>query len=142
MKTIYMETTKKEPEETSAEIAKLLKTYKLSRFMNDYQDGEISGCVFTIKVGEKNVPVRMPIRWTALWEMARRGETKYIRDEAQARRVAWRQALRWVEAQLAMVDIAMVDIVEVFLPYMMIDSGRTLYERLVENDMQLLEAPR
>jgi hypothetical protein len=134
-----METTKKEPEETSAEIAKLLKNYNLSRFMNDYEDGEISGCIFTIEIMGKDVPIKLPIRWASLWNMAQHGETRYIKDEQQARRVAWRQALRWIESQLAMVDIEMVDMAEIFLPYMMVDKSRTLYQHMLENDMKLIE---
>ncbi len=34
MKTLYMETTKKEPEETSSEIIKLLKNYGLTKLLS------------------------------------------------------------------------------------------------------------
>lgn len=142
MKTLYMETTKKDPEQTAAEIQALLKNYGLRKFMFDYDDaGEISGCVFTLKMREKDVPVKLPIRWIPLWNMAQAGETRYIKTEDQARRVAWRQVLRWIESQLAMIDIEMVDIVEVFLPYMMISKTKTLYQHLVDNDMKLIEKP-
>lgn len=100
LKTLYMETTKKEPEETSAEIAFLLKNYGLTKYMHDYKDGEIVGCTFGIKVKGKEIPIKLPVRWAVLWEMAQRGETKYIKDEAQARRVAWRQSHRWIRHSL------------------------------------------
>lgn len=140
-KTLYMETTKKEPEDTSAEIEVKLRKYNLSRYMKDYQDGEVVGCIFTIRVNGKDVPIKLPIRWEPLLEMANRGETKYIKsgDKDQAKRVAWRQILRWIESQLALVDLEMVEIAEVFLPYMMIDKKRTLYQHLVENGMRLIE---
>jgi len=139
MKTLYMETTKKEPEETSAEIQCKLKSYGLTRFMFDYENGDISGCVFSLKIKNKEVPIKLPIRWRPLWEMAQAGETKYIKTEEQAKRVAWRQILKWIESQLAIVDIDMVDIGEVFLPYMLISKSKTLYQHLIDNDMKLIE---
>jgi len=137
-----METTKKEPEETSAEIEVKLRKYGLARYMKDYSDGEVIGCIFAIKIRGKEVPIRLPIRWEPLLDMADRGETKYIRpgDKEQARRVAWRQVLRWIEAQLALVDLEMAEMAEVFLPYMMINKKRTLYQHLVANDMKLIES--
>lgn len=139
LKTLYMETTKKEPEETSSEIIKALKSYGLKRFMFDYDEGEIVGCIFTLSFEDgKEVPIRLPIRWEPLWEKAERGETKYIKDEDQAKRVAWRQVLRWIESQLALIEIGMVDIAEVFLPYMMVDKKRTLYQYMVANNMKLI----
>lgn len=140
MKTLYMETTKKSPEETSAEIENKLSHYRLSKYMKDYKDGEVTGCIFSLELRGKHVPIRLPVRWEPLLEMANRGETKYIRagDKSQAKRVAWRQVLRWIESQLALVDLEMVEIAEVFLPYMMVNNKKTLYQHLVENDMKLI----
>ena len=140
IKTLYMETTKKEPEETSGEIVKVLKDYGLTRFMFDYEEGDIVGCIFTLSFKDgKEVPIRLPIKWQPLWEKAERGETKYIKDEDQAKRVAWRQVLRWVESQLAFIDTGMVNVAEVFLPYMMVDKKRTFYQYMVANNMKLIE---
>ena len=137
--TIYMETTKKDPEQTSAEIEALLMKRGLIRYMKDYADGEVTGCIFTLDLEGKEVPIKLPVRWMPLWNMAPRGETRYIKDVTQAKRVAWRQILRWIEAQLALVDLEMADMVEVFLPYMMVGKKDTLYTRLRDNGMKLLE---
>ncbi len=139
-KTLYMETTKKTPEETGSEIAALLKGYNLTKFMVNYEDGDISGCVFGLKVDGKDVPIKLPVRWEPLWEMAQNGETRYIKDKEQAQRVAWRQSLRWIQAQLAMIDIKQVDVAEVFLPYMLVSENKTLYQHMAANDMKLIEA--
>jgi hypothetical protein len=139
IKTLYMETTKKEPEDTSSEIIQLLKKYGLSKFMFDYEGGEIVGCLFMLKINDREMPIKLPIRWMPLWEMAQNGETKYIKDEQQAKRVAWRQVLRWIESQLALVNLQMVDIGEVFLPYFMIDETQTLYQHMIEHNMKLIE---
>ena len=140
MNTLYMETTKKEPEQTSAEIESLLSQYELTRFMKDYENGEVIGCYFTLKINGKDVPIRLPVRWQPIMQMAETGDTKYIKpgDEQQAKRVAWRQVYRWIESQLALVDLEMVEIAEVFLPYMMINKKQTLFQHMSENGMKLL----
>jgi hypothetical protein len=122
-----------------AEIKKLLKRYNLVRFHESYDDGELSGCIFTVRLDGIEVPFNLPINWYPLWEMAKRGETNYIKTVEQAQRVAWRQILRWVESQFALIDIGMAEFQEVFLPYVMIDKERTLYDQLRESNFKLLE---
>jgi len=126
MKTLYMETTNKEPEETAGEIQKFLKGYNLAKFMMDYEAGEISGVIFSISKGGREIPFKLPINHRPLWEMAQARQTKYIRSEAQARRVAWRQILRWIQSQMALIDTGMVELEEVFLPYMIIDTRKQI----------------
>ncbi|MDD4980682.1 MAG: hypothetical protein PHC54_05390 [Candidatus Omnitrophica bacterium] len=61
----------------------------------------------------------------------------------QAKRVAWRQILRWVEAQMALVETNMVKIQEVFMPYIqMTISGQTLYEKIEQKGFIALEDKR
>ena len=59
----------------------------------------------------------------------------------QARRVAWRIAKDWLEAQLAIIDARMVTIDEAFLPYLQIEGGQTVYEAYRDREQFLaLEA--
>lgn len=58
-------------------------------------------------------------------------------DVEQARRVAWRVAKDWLEAQLAIISAQMVTIDEVFLPYLEVESGHTLYEAYTEREQLL-----
>ena len=141
MKTLYMETTKKSPEQTGAEIANVLKNYGLAKFMTDYKNGEVIGCIFAIEIDGKEIPMKLPVNWKPLLEMAKMGETKYIKpgDTAQAKRVAWRQVFRWMEAQLSLVEIGMVKIQEVFLPYMMVNEKQTLFELMESNNYKIIE---
>ena len=138
MEALFMETTKKDPEDTMAEIKKLLKHYGMTRFNESYKDGGVSGCVFSVNIMGKETAFSLPINWEPLWERSKRGETKYIKDEVQAQRVAWRQVLRWIESQLALIDIGMAEFQEIFLPYAMVDANRTLYQKLVETNFLLL----
>jgi hypothetical protein len=48
--------------------------------------------------------------------------------DGQAERTAWRNVRDWVLAQAAIIEAGMVQVEEVFLPYMTDSSGRTLYQ--------------
>lgn len=128
--TLYMETTKKDPEETLAEIQKILRRYNLKNFMADYHEGQISGCIFTVEIKGGLIPFKMPVKWEPLYALAKEGKTRYLRDPDQARRVAWRQVLRWIEAQLALVDTRMADFHEVFFPYIVNREGITIFRQM------------
>ena len=57
----------------------------------------------------------------------------------QASRVAWRIIKDWVDAQLAIIETDMVTLEQVFLPYMQVKDGRTLYELMVSKKFLLTE---
>lgn len=59
------------------------------------------------------------------------------KTEDQARRTAWRQIYHWIDAQVALVQVKMVKMDQIFLPYMTDNKGQTVYERF-ENRKLLL----
>lgn len=64
---------------------------------------------------------------------------KVCRDEEQAIRVAWRILYVWIKAQLSLVEVNMVTISQVFLPYTIMKDGKTLAEKASEDPQFLLE---
>jgi len=144
-KTLYMETTKIATERTVAEIQKVLSQYGAQRIMTEYDNGEVVSLSFEILVNNVELPFRLPCRWRFIYDILKSRRNKTISNRGadaladQSKRIAWRQILRWVESQLALVQTDMVKIQEVFLPYMMDVSGQTLYERLEQNKFNLLE---
>jgi hypothetical protein len=144
-----METTKISPQKTVGEIQEVLGRHRASAIRTDYENGEVISVSFTIKINSNQIPFRLPCRWIFVLDtlMGRiRGERsqEYLdkkREEYgdQAKRIAWRQILRWVESQLALVETGMVNMHEVFLPYMLTNKGKTLYEKLEETQFKLLE---
>jgi hypothetical protein len=135
--TLFMESTTKDPEITMAEIKVILKKYGLTGFHESYSDGEISGCVFSVDIMGTEAMFSLPINWRPLWDRAKRGETKYIKDEIQAQRVAWRQVYRWIESQLALIDVGMAEFHEVFLPYLMVGKNETLFHKMKKNNFMI-----
>ena len=138
MKTLFMETTEIPPEKTIAEIEAVLIQYGANAVLKEYAAGAIEAVSFRIKVGPSDIPFRLPCRWQAIQEIfvkRKAGKWNYIVSKAtrdgladKARRVAWRQILRWVQAQLALVETEMVTVQEVFFPYIQTKGGKTLYE--------------
>lgn len=144
-KTLYMETTKIEANRTVAEIQTILGQYGAQKIMTEFSNGEVSSLSFAISIDNKELPFRLPCRWEAIYNIFRDRKSNMMSDKGiesakqQAKRVAWRQILRWIESQLALVQTDMVKIQEVFLPYMMNSTGQTLYETLEGNKFKMLE---
>ncbi len=138
-KTLFMETTTKNPTETIGEIQRLLSKHGMRNAMLQFNDfGEVTAMSFTLK--DNPTPYILPAKREPIMKMAERGITGYRKtaEESQARRVAWRQVYRWIEAQLALVEVSMVEVEEVFLPYMMVDENRTIYQLVKDKGVNLL----
>lgn len=80
--------------------------------------------------------IRLPANADAVHTVLKRQKVKY--DREQAERVAWRIVKDWVEAQMAILESEMVQMDEIFLPYMVNSSGETLFEAY-RNKQFLLE---
>lgn len=65
----------------------------------------------------------MPVNYDAVYEVLTE-EGRIFKGDAerrkeQARRVAWRILKDWIEAQIALLESGMVEMEEIFLPYML-----------------------
>lgn len=142
VKTLFMETTSIEGSQTVGEIQHILGKYGASAILTEYDKGEVIAVSFKVKFNDQDIPFRLPCRWEKILKIlqSRRKRRPYKRSiEAQARRIAWRQILRWIEAQLALVGTEMVQIQEVFMPYLQMNTGETLYEKLEETKFRMIE---
>lgn len=135
MKSLFMESTEISPEKTIAEIEEVLIRYGANAVLKEYSSGVIEAVSFRVKVNAQDIPFRLPCRWKAIENLFIKRSRRTWRSDAQkksdadkARRVAWRQIFRWVQAQLALVDTEMVKVEEVFFPYIQTKGGQTLYE--------------
>lgn len=147
---MYMETTKISPERTAGEIQALLAKAGADQIATSYEAGEISGLRWTMKINGRSVPFLLPVRIDPVFKILN-GRRRHSydrsnnaeRDHEQARRVAWRQLLRWIQAQLAMIETGMLEPEEPFIPYVEIDYGTTLFTRLRATEFKgLLPAPK
>src|SRR5258708_24452390 len=131
-----------------AELQQTLGTHGAKHISFEYgDDGKVHGLTFTIKVNDRFIPIKLPARVEKAqvvlkkqWEDGvishKRGKENTYGYE-QAYRVAWRNILDWVLAQMALIEIEMAKLEEVFLPYMVDRNGRTYFETLEQNHFQL-----
>ena len=105
--TFYMETTKIEVDRTVAEIQMVLGRSGCCGVMTLFDENkEVSAVAFKILFLDREVAFKLPARWLPIYEELRSRVKKARKNtdaelQAQAKRIAWRQILRWVEAQLA-----------------------------------------
>jgi hypothetical protein len=108
----------------------------------------VQGVQFVIKVGDRFIPIRLPARVEKAQAVLKRqwdtgaishkvGKEKAYGEE-QAYRVAWRNILDWVQAQMALLEIEMVKLEEIFLPYMVTRTGETVFEASQRQDFPQL----
>ncbi len=131
-----------------AELQQTLAAHGAKQIAYDYgDDGKVHGVSFVIKVGDRLIPVKLPARvdkaqavlkqqWEAGLISHKRGAEKTYGYE-QAYRVAWRNILDWVQAQMALLDIDMAKLEEIFLPFMVTHTGKTFFEAVAQRNFQL-----
>ncbi len=146
--TLFMETTKIPAARTAAEITALLAGTGASQVVTTYGPrGEIAGLRWTMERNGQTVGYDLPLRIESIFQIFQnrrrriRGDTATT-DREQAQRVAWRQLLRWIQAQVALIQTGMVETEEVFLPYMLVSPDQTLFARIKEGGLKALPAPR
>jgi hypothetical protein len=133
----YMGSTAISVDKTVGEIVSILRRIRATAIGFDYAGDTVKGIRFALTIPNAPAPVEfeLPARVDPLFK---RMQAKGMRDRAQAERVAWRQVLRWVEVQVAMIDCGMAAPGEVFLPYAITASGRTVYELFEETGARML----
>lgn len=103
-------------------------------------NGKVTSLSFSVALGGSILHFKLPIRLVECERILRSETTQRTRPEtikkipAQAERTAWKILSDWIDAQMAMIELAQVDLAEVFMPYIICDqSGKTLYAVAKEN---------
>lgn len=129
-------TTKVNVYTTLGEIQGQLVKHGAKKIMQDYDDKQrIVALTFLIDTPAGARGIRLPANVDAVHKVLTRQKVKC--DREQAERVAWRIVKDWVEAQMAILESEMVQMDEIFLPYMVNDSGKTLFEVYRSNQLLL-----
>lgn len=132
-------TTKISVHKTLGEIQEQLVKHGARKIIQDYDDeGHIRALVFSIETPFGLRSVRLPANVSAVYKVLQ--EQKVKCDWAQAERVAWRIIKDWTEAQMAILESTMVQMDEIFLPYMISEGGQTFFEAYQNNQLALSAA--
>lgn len=128
---------------TVSEIEYNLMKHKAKSIMKEFQGDSIVGLSFLIDTGYSQVPIKMPVKveeCLAVLRKEKRNGAKNVKDtKEQAERVAWRILKDWDESQMALLDIEMVKMEEIFMPYIVDSKGQTLYEKLEQKQFLIEE---
>jgi hypothetical protein len=63
----------------------------------------------------------------------------FLYDDEQVCRVAWRNIEDWIAAQMTVIELGMVKLEDVFLPYMTDQNGITYFDKLEKKGFLLTE---
>lgn len=126
---------------TVSEIEYILMKHNAKSIMKNFENDHIVGLSFLVDVGNQQIPVKLPVKIEECLEILKREKqngTKNIKaTREQAERVAWRILKDWIEAQMALLDINMVQLQEIFLPYIELPDGNTIYQTLEQKQFML-----
>jgi len=105
----------------------------------------VSGICFIVPINGVDMPFKLPARVDRCEKILSDNLSSRARPEThkkiglQAERTAWKILSDWVEIQMSMIDLAQVELLEVFLPYIYDHSKQTTYfETLKEKGYKAL----
>ena len=134
-------TTKIAAAKTTAEIQTNLAKHGAKAILTEYDDaGNAEALSFKVVSRYGELGFRLPINTEAIQGiLIRQNVDRRYREYDHAVKVAWRIAKDWVEAQMAILETEMVEIEQIFLPYMVTPDGQTLYSVMRDRGFYLKE---
>lgn len=130
-------TTEIEAAKSIGEIQECLRKHGASSILTDYDDqGFITSLSFRIVLEGKPIAFRLPTDWRPVLVILEQEPKvpKGKKTQEQAMRVAWRVTKDWVVSQMAIIEIKMVSMVQVFLPYAITKDGETFSEKVIKGE--------
>ena len=129
-------TTSKSADSTIAEIQKILIKHGCRKISIDYdEDGNASNLTFTGVFKGQSVFYSLPCNFDKVHAiLLKQTNDKRYNTKEQSIRTGWRILKDWIEAQMAIVETEMVELSEVFLPYMITRGGERLFDYVKDLD--------
>lgn len=132
---------------TFDKIQRLLAENGATKVMFDYTrdgSGTLEAISFALDINGKSAGFRLPAMVENVFQILypNHNEYRYKRFvkgwREQAYKTAWANIRDWIDAQLALVQTRQVEMAQVFLPYLIMQGGQTLYEKTITNPEFLL----
>lgn len=127
---------------TIGEIQELLSEHGADRIAVSYANRKPVGLSFALVTAVGPRVFELPVDVEAVFALLDRQKTSRSKTEVtreQAEKVGWRILKDWVAAQLALTETQMVTIDQVMLPYMITDSGATVYQAFRDRVLELTQ---
>ncbi len=134
-------TTKIKPSKTISEITDALVQRSANKIIVDYDNGLPVALTFQLMHKSRPIFFFIPSNWEGVLNVLKtqKGVSKQFKNEEQAVRTSWRILKVWIDAQMAIIDAEIVTPAQVFLPYAITKSGKTLYEEIEGTNLLLKE---
>ena len=131
-------------DKTASEIETMLQKAGVTKTGKQYESGHVKSLYFQMDTPQGSLPFRLPVNVDAVYQLMMnqyKNSAQFRYDQqyqdtlkrrvySQAERTAWRIVHWWVKSQLALIQLNMVEISEIFLPYMLVSPDHTLYSQL------------
>jgi len=143
MRRIYLQHTTVSPSKSVQEIIEEITMRGATQVRQDWGPGKVLlGLYFSIDVNGVMLPVELPARVGPMKALIKRemGPRQRQNDEKineMATRIVWRQLAAWIRAQMALVDLQMAKPEEVFLPYIQVAPGRTVFSVIQDSGFKM-----
>lgn len=127
---------------TIGEIQGILSKHGATAIMTEYDNGNVTGLSFKIMTPRGELGIRLPSNTDRVLQVLKnqkKNNAKVKDTFEQANKVAWRIIKDWVDAQMAILETEMVEMEQIFLPYVLNNKGKTLYQEFKENQLLLGE---
>lgn len=124
---------------TFERIQKTLVSHGATDIMFQYNtEGKIKALAFAIDSPQGKLKVRLPARVEKVAKVLefQQVDPRY-QEPDHVYNVAWAILDDWVSAQMALLETEMVKMEEIFLPYVEMRDGRTLFENMIDTNFQL-----
>ncbi len=134
--------TKVSVDRTIGEITSILARKGATQVLTEYGNGQAVSIQLQVDTRHGPFFYALPVNIYAVFDVLT-NETRIQRAHpserrAQAARVAWRIIKDWIDAQMALLETGMVEMEEVFLPYMLGPGAQTLYRALADGGFRAL----
>lgn len=123
---------------TVGEVQKKLASAGARAISIDYDESnEPIAMTFLIPIHSTMVNFRLPTRYEGVLKRLIDDPSvpKKFKSRSQAMRVSWRIVKDWIEAQLAFIEAGQAELAEVFLPYAVTNTGKTLYMEIMKTNL-------
>lgn len=133
-------TTSIEAARTIMEIQAILTKHGARAILTEYdEDGGVKALSFKVLTPHGELGFKLPVDPEAILRvLGRQGIRGKSYGHPQAVRIAWRIVKDWIAAQMALLETEMVKLEQIFLPYAVTRTGKTLYVELEERHFKML----
>lgn len=133
-------------DQSVSNIERKLVAHGASHIMKEYDGfGNVSAISFKkTLVGDQSVSFKLPANvdavYTLFLKQKKGSQTQAVKNNLyqQAKRTAWKNVSDWVDIQMTLIALQQVQFTEVFLPYMLVGRGETVYQRFSGDNFKAL----